>query len=309
MNPIYIITNRKRNTKAKCTWDLYCEDKFIDDTRAGAELHCIKVFTPDENSSYAIMKTDQAFQEMQEVMMDKKIDAVYYGHGFNNSFEDAIKGYFKLQQLTGSVVFGFSWPSKITGLPFEDYREKKKFAMLSVPAFDRVMGKLYNLVMNSKKNCGQEIHAMAHSMHNYLWQGAVNGQGCYDSRRQIFYNICITEADINANGSEKFLEQLKCRGKVFVTVNEKDIALTVSQVKIGKKQKRRRGTSIHPMLPENDNVCIVDFTKAKGIKREHTFFKGHSNKNVNGFFKDIFNGGDGLGFMDEVIPNKLYRVK
>jgi len=98
MNPIYILTNRKVNSHAKCTWDLFHDDKFIDSVRMGSELTCVRIDNPSENSPYEYMSSDKAFDEMQKIMMSKRRDAIYYGHGFNNDFEDVIKGYFDLQK-------------------------------------------------------------------------------------------------------------------------------------------------------------------------------------------------------------------
>jgi esterase/lipase superfamily enzyme len=301
-HPIFIATNRKRLRVGSIVSELFSADEFENKGKVNREITCLSV----NGDLSHFMKSEELFKEAQDYMMKNKKNCVFFCHGFNNTFGDAIKAAKQISDLYDVVVIMFTWPSDITGVPFEDYREKKEHAMQSCSALDRVLGKMYKLIKTSRKDCHQSISAIYHSMGNYLLQGAVNGQGHYNCRKQLFDNIILAQADINAEGSEEFINKLDVRGEVYVTINKRDAALRFSQMKFGEKQRRRRGCTTKYL---NGECVYLDFTSQR-LGNEHTFFTGiEDSSTIEMVHSELLNGGSHLDCaIEEVVAEKLYRI-
>jgi len=305
-HPLFISTNRLA-VRTDVIEEMFADDQFNDGRLSADEIQCVVI---DADGHGAELKTsDECFKYAQEYMIENKKNCLFFCHGFANTWEDAIKAARALSDLYDVVVIMFTWPSGITGAPFEDYREKKKYAMKSCGAMDRTLGKLHKLIKTSPLDCDLKISALFHSMANYLWQGNILSQGHYYARKQLFDNIIYAQPDVNAHTFKDVIEKVDVRCNQYVTINCKDKALFASTLKVGKAQKKRRGNTTKYL----DGECIyLDFT-SKVIGREHTFFKGFKdNKNVETIHDLIVNGceskADLSNLLTEVIPEKLYRV-
>lgn len=299
-----MITNRKPKDR-KGTRNLYSDDKFNDGTRGPNEFECVEVDTGGRRWSHDFMGSISAFAGVKGRMALEKRDCVFLLHGFNNTFEDAVEAGEAIGRENGVVPVVLSWPAAVTGLPFEDYREKKRFAVRSSAFVDRVLEMFigYLRQVPRKQTCGQNIHLITHSMGGYILK-ALFTQGHYQGETRIFHNIIICAGDINAEGSGDFIRRLECTGEIFVTVNTGDGALRVSQGKLGEAQKKRRGSTLEHICQEKG--VFVDFSGALG--RDHSYFKKSGNRKVRAFFKDVFNSKDPRPRLRVLIPEKLYSV-
>ena len=242
-HPIFIATNRKKlvydDPETKVLADhLFHDDKFNDGRLGADELTFLKM---NDDKSYFLKGSEECFKEAQDYMIKHTKNAVFFVHGFNNGWLDAINSARAVSDTHDVVVIMFSWPSDVTGLPFEDYREKKKNAMKSVGALDRTLMKLYKQLKTSRTDCEQSISGLFHSMANLLFKNSLISDGHYYSRKKIFDNVILSQADTNAKGSNEWIDLLNVRGEVYVTINEKDRPLRFSHFKFGKAQKKRLG--------------------------------------------------------------------
>lgn len=266
---VYIVTNRNVNgSSGKINFSDVSASDFGSDP---ADLRFLRVdqaaeglyLYPDDK----LNGSRKVFLELQNRMAGYKRDCLVFVHGFNNSFEDAVKTACDLENQYQCEVVLFTWPSD----GVLKYRDCKRRAVLSVPAFDRMMEKLNEYLgqVTPENACGQKINLMCHSMGNYVLANHVMSD-FFNNEMLIFHNVNLVAADINNEGHEKIVERIVCRGDINIFINEDDIALDISDTKRGEAQKVRLGNYLKNLVAKKAHYYNI--TDAKGIWKQHNYY-------------------------------------
>jgi len=262
-------------------------------------------------------------------------------HGFNNDVEAVLDRAQTFEDLYGVEVVPFSWPADGGGglSGTLSYRSDKRDALTSVGAFDRAIIKMDDYIreLNAPrvkkieaaataahpedadewdghftsemmKDCPFTMNLVLHSMGNYLFKNFMSST-TYSGNRLVFDNIVMAAADANNPGHVEWVDRIQCRKRVYITINENDIALRASRMKAGEEQQARLGH--WPYNLESRRAVYVDFTGARGVGDSHAYFEGkpvEKNADIREFFTLALNGGvaeDGLDFDD---ARNTYRI-
>jgi esterase/lipase superfamily enzyme len=157
---VYAVTNRRLNLEPD-GW----EDHFTNDFSLEHDLRFANYWQNEEGEIEGIVYEDGSsaniYKDIQARMRDEKKDCLIFGHGFNNSYQDAIKAAIKLSIAFNVIVIVFTWPSD--GL-FSYHNVKKYRAFATVPAWDRFIEKYTDNLRNTKPEdfCGQRVSLVAH---------------------------------------------------------------------------------------------------------------------------------------------------
>jgi esterase/lipase superfamily enzyme len=246
---------------------------------------------------------------------------VLFVHGFNNDMEAALDRAAAFQRIYGVEVLVFSWPANGGGVKGAvSYLSDKRDARASVGALDRVLAKINAALLiihrehetrvtkiadqkfgddaeawdqfyaeEATKWCPFTLNLVLHSMGNYLFKCLMTSS-VYRAQTLTFDNVVLVAADTNNENHAEWVEKIPVRKRVLITINEDDIALRASRVKMGELQKARLG---HHLFGLNaSNAVYVNFTNAKDVGSSHAYFEGDAiqNPTVKAFFKAALNG-------------------
>jgi len=222
---------------------------------------------------------------------------------------------------------------------FEDLYGVERDALSSVGAFDRAIIKVdeYLREMNAPRverieaaataahaddaaawdghftremtrECPFTVNLILHSMGNYLFKNFMSST-TYSGDRLVFDNVIMAAADANNPGHPEWVDRIQRRKRIYITINESDIALRASRMKAGEEQQARLGH--WPYALDSRQAVYVNFTDAEHVGDSHAYFEGapaEKNANVRAFFNSALNGGvaeDGLEFD---AARNMYRV-
>ncbi len=253
-------------------------------------------------------------------------------HGFNNDIEDVLERSRQLSRNYGVEVLAFSWPANgggpISGTA--SYKSDKRDAKASIGAFDRTLAAIGDKLDKVSKQrlervrekaaekhptnpelrdeliartydqgCPFTVNLLAHSMGNYLYKHLLLSTAS-EGKGMLFDNVVLCAADTNNLDHARWVDEIRCRRRVYVTINEDDKALQVSRMKSGDEQLARLGH--YPFNLYAKYAAYVQFTDATSVGRSHAYFEGDPLKNakVKRFFKRALNGErvDGRGDRD-----------
>jgi len=97
---------------------------------------------------------------------------------------------------------------------------------------------------------------------------------------------------VNNENHEKWVDKLKFRKRLYITINENDKALLASRMKLGEEQKPRLGHLVKNLVAKNP--WYIDFSDAAYIdESSHAYFEAgpiKNNKKVKDVFSKMFNG-------------------
>ncbi len=248
---------------------------------------------------------------------------LFFVHGYNNDVADVLKAAYEIESLYNVIVVPFTWPANGGG-PVAGtvaYLSDKSDARASAGALNRVIGKIqeYHYILTQaqqqkhkkaafakhpnnpnaadvlysklmEKDCPVKISLLCHSMGNYVFKYTLSTSENSTSKL-VFDNICLVAADANNENHDRWVGKLDVRKRIYIVINENDSALQASRIKPGKEQKARLGHYIKQL--NSPNAHYIDFTDAKHIGSEHTYFKGSSvqkNTTLKAIFNGMFNG-------------------
>ncbi len=114
--------------------------------------------------------------------------------------------------------------------------------------------------------------------------------------------MLLVAADTNNLNHDRWVDQIRFRKRLFITINEDDFALRASRAKSGSDQLARLGHYLRNLGAANAHY--VNFTDASWVKNSHGYFGEPAEKNddVKAFFQKAFTGKaaeDGLRFRAE----------
>ena len=259
--------------------------------------------------------SEKTFIDLQARMKEGR-NCLFYVHGFNNDFKDAVNTARDLRDTYDVEVILFTWPAngreKFAGRVGGtlSYKSDKREAAMSVTALDRVFEKLYSyLRAYDQSACDQSMSLMFHSMGNYLFKNMFKSN-VYMGETALFDNVILCQADVNNEGHEKWVDRISFRNRLYITINEKDFALKASRLKFGDAQQARLG---HYTVNLNSRVArYIDLTGAKSVKKSHSpFDSGVTGKNarVKNAFKKMFNGERAEEGLDYNNHTRAYEVR
>lgn len=266
---------------------------------------------------------------------------VFFVHGFNNDVEavlDRAEGFSKLYDVE---VLVFTWPANGGGLKgVASYKSDKRDAQASVVALDRCLAKIDSYLQevhaehvknveaeasrrfpdnaekwdrffaaSAHKWCPFSVNLVLHSMGNYLYKHLFTSS-VYRSNLLIFDNVLLAAADTNNEAHAGWVDRIQCRNRVYVTINEKDSALSASRLKMGEEQKARLGH--YPFNLNAQRAIYVDFTGESYVGSSHAYFEGtpvKKNAKVRRFFTDVLNGENAESRLDYDQAWNRYRFR
>lgn len=254
----------------------------------------------------------------------EKKNLIFFVHGFNNTVEEVLNRAHNFSIKYNVEVIPFSWPSNGGGLGgikgALSYKSDKRDALASAGALDRCLEKIscYLREFNkefldqlridldkrenkseaemmrlydrlAKKSCPFTVNLICHSMGNYLFKHLVRS-GSYHGSRLIFDNVILAAADTNNKDHQPWVDKIRCRGRIYITINEDDKALKISRVKSGEEQQARLGHYTHDLV--SHKAKYIDFTDQSKVGKSHAYFEGKpiDNPKVRRFFNKALNG-------------------
>lgn len=237
--------------------------------------------------------SEAAFLKAQKRMAQNNTNALFFVHGFNTDFNDGLESAYRLEQLYNLEVILFSWPANgggnIEGLA--SYQADKRDAALSIGALDRCFEKLAGYFLKyAEQTCKRKFSLAMHSMGNYLFKRLLSSS-IYQGETQIFDNIVMLAADVNNEAHAEWVDRVRFRNRLVITINEDDAALLASKAMAGENQKARLGH--WPRNLTARNATYIDFTDAAHIVAHHNYFSDASaleNRRIQEIFQRAFNG-------------------
>ncbi len=106
----------------------------------------------------------------------------------------------------------------------------------------------------------------------------------------VFDNVIMVAPDTNNENHAEWVDKIRFRNRLYITINESDYALQASRAKGGSGQQARLGHVTHQLQAQR--ATYINFTDAEHVGFSHTYFTGDALKNehVKHFFKRAFNG-------------------
>ncbi len=246
---------------------------------------------------------------------------LFFVHGFNNDINDVVKRAFYLQDQYGIEVIPFTWPANGGGAAgVISYKSDKRDARASTGALERtlkIMREHFVLINEGQqrklleqatkkhpdnleareilysrlleKECPFSFNAMFHSMGNYLLKQMLKSSIC-EGNDLTFDNVVLVAADTNNEEHKEWVDTIKFRKRLFITINEDDVALKASRAKFGSNQLARLGHYLRGL--DSTSAHYINFTRASWVKKSHAYFEEPSekNENVKAFFERAFKG-------------------
>ena len=242
----------------------------------------LRISTDDKKSTFGSL---DVFTKLRQEMNEQKKDTVIFIHGYNVTFEEAIKAaakmcnnFKKVNSNRGVNGALFSWPSDGLKTPYIAYANDRHDAAISGPAFARGILKLVDFLQGATKEeaCKQDIHLVAHSMGNYVLRNALQEIIREKGTRlpRLFNQIFLMAADEDDDAFEhdsKLKWLPKIAKQVNVYFNRGDLAIAVSDWTKG--NPARLGDD-GPRLPSNVPAKVTQIDCSKVVKGvvEHSYY-------------------------------------
>lgn len=277
---------------------------------------------------------------------------LFFIHGYNNNIYDALNRAESISERYNVEVLVFSWPANGGGDRFfEDfhgtasYLSDKSDARASTEALDRTLSRMYDLLSElnhgvykqiqkevterypddldrrreetsrllQERACPFNVSLLAHSMGNYLFKKMLMTSSERLSRNVIFDNVILKAADTNQANHAEWVSRIRARRRVYITINQDDHALALSNLKIGEQQKPRLGSTIRKQ--DAPNATYLDFTFF--LEKEHSYFveadlqeqpQPEAIDRFTGFFEKAFSGEIAETGLPYHSDSKTYRM-
>lgn len=259
--------------------------------------------------------------DLADKARSRKRHILFFVHGYNNDMEDVVEQAYALQERYRVIVVPFSWPANGGGVSgTASYKSDKRDARASTGAMERAMQKVHGYLKGLTearrqalwreagerhpnnnparealyaklldRDCPFTVNAMFHSMGNYLLKHMLKSS-IADGTGLIFDNVLLVAADTNNLDHSLWVERIKFRKRLFVTINEDDYALAASRAKAGSEQLARLGHFLRNLTA--NNAHYVNFTDAPWVRKSHSYFNdpAKDNEQVREFFARALTG-------------------
>ncbi|MBX3179341.1 MAG: alpha/beta hydrolase [Candidatus Hydrogenedentes bacterium] len=247
---------------------------------------------------------------------------LFFVHGFNNDVESVLDRAWGFEQAYGVEVVPFSWPANGGGAwGVASNKSDKRDALNSTGALDRCIERIGQFIEQFNEEgldrirkaarlahpddkeqedafiaremaraCPIRVSMLLHSMGNYLFKHLLQSS-TYHARDLVFENVILAAADTNNLDHARWVDEIRCRNRVYITINEDDSALRVSRMKAGDQQRARLGHYTYGL--DSSQGVYVNFTKTKHVGDSHAYFEGEpveKNPRAKAFFQAAVNG-------------------
>lgn len=213
-------------------------------------------------------------------------------HGFNQSLEKNLKKCLEIQAY-GVNVATFSWPSNPGPHQLwkkgKEYRRARQNARRSALALERALEKLATYLNElTDGTCPIHLTLVVHSLGNYLFENFVKGSD-FSQETRVFSNIVLHQADADNRGHAQWVERVSGDTRVYVTINERDQVLGMSE----KVNPDRLGRTVRNL--DADGVVYMDFTNGLHVGDSHRPWArpGTRNRAIGAFYNAVFRGQRG----------------
>lgn len=251
----------------------------------------------------------------------KRRHVLFFVHGYNNDMQDVLGTVSALEARYEVEVIAFSWPARGGGVPGAlSYKSDKRDARASTGALERVLIKMHEyLVLISdarrqelaaeaqkrhpdraeardalyarllEKDCPFTVNALFHSMGNYLFKQMLKSS-ITEGNRLLFDNVVLCQADTNNLDHDLWVDRVRFRNRLYITLNEDDYALRASRAKAGSDQLARLGHYVRNL--NSRNAHYVNLTGAPWVRNSHSPFgePAQKNRQLFEFFRAAFSG-------------------
>lgn len=273
---------------------------------------------------------------MQQAREEHK-NILFFVHGYNNNVRALLDRMERLGKNYNIIPVGFSWPANGGGARgVVDYLSDKRDARASTGALERTIEKAaqYLMLLNApaqrelfteaksktddevrldwlarkiRANCPFKITLMCHSMGNYLYKQVLKSS-VTRGNPLLFDNIVLAAADVNLKDHAEWVDRIKFRNRLYITINENDGPLGVSRMKMGELQRERLGHAVRGL--DSRNARYVDFTHADNVGVAHAYFEGTPTQNpfVKDFWQKALNGEVAEETLQFLTEANLYRI-
>lgn len=299
--------------------------RFLEDRLSGAEARrLIDEFSlpldPDGEYFASLAAACQVTRRARE----NSRHVLLFVHGYNNDMADVLGTAMDLAERYDLEVVPFSWPANGGGVRGTlSYKSDKRDARASTGALERTLAALHRylrlltdahrsqleaeaaakhpdnaeardalLATLLERNCPFTVNALYHSMGNYLLKHMLKSS-ITEGNPLTFDNIVLCQADTNSLDHSLWVDTLRFRRRLFITLNEDDSALRASRLKTGSDQLARLGHDTRGL--NSRNAHYVNLTGAAWVKSSHSPFRGEpveKNRRVFEFFRQAFSGRD-----------------
>ena len=276
---------------------------------------------PTYASSYVARKVLERVNPKSADGSGKGRNLLFFVHGYNNDVVSVLDRAERLETNYGVEVIPFTWPAHGGGARgVVSYKSDKRDALASTGALDRCLGRLAEILKGiheehvrqveaeanrrfpddaekwdrffsaqAHKWCPFTINMMLHSMGNYVFKHLLKSS-VYRGEQLVFDNVLMVAADTNNENHVEWVDRIHCRGRIYITINERDSALSASRMKLGEQQKARLGH--HPYRLDSRQAVYVDFTDQSHVTTSHAYFEDRPLRNaqVRKFFDEAING-------------------
>ncbi|THF56841.1 alpha/beta hydrolase [Pseudothauera rhizosphaerae] len=290
-------------------------------------------------SSYVARKLHARINPKAAGGRGKGCNLLFFVHGYNNNVQAVLDRAEQLQANYGVEVLPFSWPANGGGAKgVVSYKSDKRDALASTGALDRCLARLEEILLGihaehvrqveaeanrrfpddaerwdrffsaqAHKRCPFTVNMMLHSMGNYVFKHLLKSS-VYRGDHLVFDNVVLVAADTNNEAHAGWVDRIQCRGRVYVTLNERDAALQASRMKLGEQQKARLGH--YPHYLDSRQAVYVDFTEQPWVGDSHAYFEDKPLKNprVKAFFHAALNGTFAETGLPFDIARNMYRI-
>lgn len=296
--------------------------EFLDDrlstTEARALIKEFRLPLDPDAPHYASLK---AACDITRRARKNKRHILFFVHGFNNDMHDVISRAQYFEKRYDTEVLAFSWPADGGGLSGTlSYRSDKRDARASAGALERALTKLHDylaLITEARRrelyqqaekkhpdaaeardalyakllerDCPFTVNALYHSMGNYLLKQMLKST-LSEGNGLTFDNVVLCQADTNNLDHGLWVDQIRFRSRLYITINENDYALRASRAKAGSEQLVRLGHYLRNL--GSHSAYYVNLTDAPWVRNSHSPFAEPAEKNERlfAFFKEAFSG-------------------
>ena len=298
-----IITNRNVNMSQVNDNGIGDENTFGDELnesrQSEVQLATVERYNFNKWKVKLIEKPDlcKEYLKLRKKLVTEKKNCVFFIHGYDQTFKKNLDKIYEIEKIHGVEVIAFSWPSNVfEGKSIGEYRAVLIKALASVGALSATLIELglCNKGAFSTKTFGNDefnfkFSLMAFSLGNFLFRNYINNF-CNDGAEKILFdNIVLCQADVDNDKHEQWVDCIKLGKRVYVTINENDYALDVSEKIVGNPE--RLGATVKNL---NSNAAkYIDFTHGQDVLYTHSLFKWKINEHVRTIFTELLNGRSG----------------
>ncbi|WP_444917639.1 alpha/beta hydrolase [Microbulbifer sp. JMSA003] len=238
------------------------------------------------------LPSEKIFNSLRSELIRDKLDCVFFIHGFDKPFVDTLRQARRVEWMYGVKVILFSWPSNPGGIIFEEYPDASKIALASAGALASALGKVNHYMKKSLRSdsagkCNIRFSLFTYSLGSRLLYSYMGGSS--DSEKEeMFDNVILCQSDVDRLCHEDWIDRISIGKRVYITINEYDKILKVSEIWNGRERLGRASGHLY-----SEDALYFDFTGGPNVGRKHGLFYKKTNKVIRNIFHEFMHGRRG----------------